>query len=252
MSFHPGLLEGRLAMKLLSVSVSMGKEVPFMGKTVATGIFKEPVSGSTMLRTLNLDGDQQVDLRGPGGIYKAVCVYTIENYEHWKGQLGRTDFRIPQFGENFTVKNMQEDKIHVGDVFRVGDALVEVTQPRVPCYRLGIKMNDSQFPKKFLQSCLVGFYLRVLEQGEVGAGDRIELVQKDPEGMSVRKVCHLYYFDPKNLEDCQRAIRIHALSPGWREGFQDRLEKAGIAVERREEPKEEMCCGSKGDEVLIN
>ena len=114
-------------MKLLSVSVSMGKEVPFMGKTVATGIFKEPVSGRTMLRTLNLDGDRQVDLRGHGGIYKAVCVYTIENYEHWKGQLGRTDFRIPRFGENFTVGNMQEDKIHVGDVFRVGDALVQVT-----------------------------------------------------------------------------------------------------------------------------
>ena len=239
-------------MKLLSVSVSMGKEVPYMGKKVTTGIFKEPATGRVMLRTLNLDGDRQVDLRGHGGIYKAVCVYTMENYEHWKRELGRTDFRIPQFGENFTVEGMQEDNIHVGDVFRAGDALVEVTQPRVPCYRLGIKMEDPQFPKRFLQSGLVGFYLRVLEQGEVGAGDSIEVVKKDPEAMSVRKVCHLYYFDSKNLEDCKRAIRIQALSPGWREGFQDRLERAGIAVERREEPKEEMCCGPTGDEVLRN
>ena len=237
-------------MKLLSVSVSMGKEVPYMGKTVTTGIFKEPVSGRVMLRTLNLNGDRQVDLRGHGGIYKAVCVYTIENYEHWKRELGRKDFKFPQFGENFTVEGMLEDHVHVGDVFRVGDALVEVTQPRVPCYRLGIKMGDPHFPKRFLQSCLVGFYLRVLEEGQVGAGDGFELVKKDPEELSVRKVCHLYYFDPENLEDCKKAIRIKALSPGWREGFQDRLEKAGIPVERTAEPKDEMCCGPKGQEVL--
>ena len=237
-------------MKLLSVSVSMGKEVPYMGKTVTTGIFKEPVSGRVMLRTLNLSGDRQVDLRGHGGIYKAVCVYTIENYEHWKRELGRKDFKFPQFGENFTVEGMLEDHVHVGDVFRVGDALVEVTQPRVPCYRLGIKMGDPHFPKRFLQSCLVGFYLRVLEEGQVGAGDSFERVKKDPEEMSVRKVCHLYYFDPENLEDCKKAIRIKALSPGWREGFQDRLEKAGIPVERTAEPKDEMCWGPKGQEVL--
>ncbi|MCH7979030.1 MAG: MOSC domain-containing protein [Acidobacteria bacterium] len=247
-------------MKLLAVSVSMGKEVPYMDKTVTTGIFNEPVSGRVMLRTLNLDGDRQIDLRGHGGPYKAVYVYTMENYEHWKRELGRTDFQIPQFGENFTVEGMTEDKIHVGDVFRVGDALVEVTQPRVPCYRLGIKMGDPKFPKRFLQSCLVGFYLRVLEEGAVGAGDNIEMVRQDPEAMSVRKVCHLYYFDPKNLEECKRAIRIAALSPGWREGFLERLQKAGITVERSEAPKvapkeatkDEMCCGPKGQEVLSN
>ncbi len=247
-------------MKLLAVSVSMGKEVPYMDKTVTTGIFNEPVSGRVMLRTLNLDGDRQIDLRGHGGPYKAVYVYTMENYEHWKREIGRTDFQIPQFGENFTVEGMPEDKIHIGDVFRVGDALVEVTQPRVPCYRLGIKMGDPKFSKRFLQSCLVGFYLRVLEEGEVGAGDKIELVRQDPEAMSVRKVCHLYYFDPKNLEDCKRAIRVEALSPGWREGFQEKLAKAGITVERSEAPKvapkeatkDEMCCGPKGQEVLSN
>ena len=237
-------------MNLLSVSVSMGKEVPYRDKSVTTGIFKEPVGGRIMLRSLNLDGDRQIDLRGHGGPFKAVCVYTTENYEHWKQELGRDDFRVPQFGENFTVEGMHEDDVHVGDVFRVGEALVEVTQPRVPCYRLGIKMADPHFPKKFLQSCLVGFYFRVLEEGVVGAGDSIELVRKDPEQMSVRQVCRLYYFDRDNLEDCKRAIRIKALSPGWREGFEDRLEKAGIALERTAEPKDEMCCGPTGPEVL--
>ena len=128
---------------------------------------------------------------------------------------------------------MHEDDIRVGDVFRVGDALVEVTQPRVPCYRLGIKMGDPHFPKAFLQSCLVGFYLRVLEEGMVGAGDGIVPVRKDPEEMSVRKICDLYYFDRDNLEDCKKAIRIKALSPGWRVGFEDRLEKAGVAYHPR-------------------
>ncbi len=236
-------------MKLLSVSVSLRKEVPYRGKTVATGIFKEPVSGRVMLRTLNLDGDQQVDRKGHGGIYKAACVYTIENYEHWARELGRDDFKYPQFGENFTVEGMPEDEVHVGDVFRVGRALVEVTQPRVPCYRLGIKMDDPQFPRRFLQSSRVGFYFRVLEEGDVGAGDVIELVRMDPEGLSVRAVNHLYYFDQKNLDDCQRAIRIKALSPGWREGFLDRLEKAGIPVEREEEPKDEKCCGPDDREM---
>ena len=230
-------------MKLLSVSVSLRKEVPYMGKTVATGIFKAPVSDRVMLRTLNLDGDQQVDLKGHGGIYKAACVYTIENYEYWERELGRSDFSFPQFGENFTVEGMPEDHVHVGDIFRVGNALVEVTQPRVPCFRLGIKMENPKFPKMFLQSCRVGFYFRVLEEGEVGAGDIIELVRKDPEGMSVRAVCHLYYFDPKNLEDCKRAIRIKALSPGWREGFEERLTAAGVPVEYSEDPEDGKCCG---------
>ena len=230
-------------MKLLSVSVSLRKEVPYMSKIVATGIFKEPVSDRVMLQTLNLDGDQQVDLKGHGGIYKAACVYSIENYEHWERELGRSDFSFPQFGENFTVEGMPEDQVHVGDVFRVGSALVEVTQPRVPCFRLGIKMENPKFPKMFLQSCRVGFYLRVLEEGEVGAGDIIELVKKDPEEMSVRAVCHLYYFDRKNLDDCKRAIRIQALSPGCREGFEERLTGAGVPLEYGEDPEDEKCCG---------
>ena len=230
-------------MKLLSVNVSLGKQVPYKGKTVTTGIFKEPVDGRVMLRTLNLDGDQQVDLRGHGGPYKAVCVYSIEQYEHWKRELGRDDFRHGQFGENFTVGGMPDDKTHVGDVFRVGNSLVQVTQPRVPCYRLGIKMGSAEFPKRFLQSNQVGFYMRVLQEGEVGAGDVIELVTTDPQRMTVKEMNRLLYFDTKNLEDTKTALRIDALSPGWRGSFEERLEKAGVSLEFIEKPEDGTCCG---------
>src|SRR5829696_5852814 len=217
-------------MKLLSVNVSPPGGVVHGGKTVTTGIFKEPVDGRVMLRTLNLDGDGQADLIGHGGIYKAAYAHSVENYDYWKRELGRTDFAFGQFGENFTVEEMLEDMIHVGDVFRVGDALVEVTQPRVPCYKLGLKMGLKGFEKKFLASCLVGFYLRVLEEGEVGAGDGLDRVRTDPERITVREMCHLLYFDPKNLEGARKALRIRALSPGWRQSFEARLAKTGAPI----------------------
>ena len=213
-------------MKLLSVNVSSPVEVMHRGKTVATGIFKEPVNHRVMLRTMNLDGDGQADLIAHGGIYKAAYVYSIENYDYWKQELGRTDFAFGQFGENFTVEGMPEDEIHVGDVFRVGGALVEVTQPRVPCYKLGIRMGLSQFVKMFLASCRVGFYQRVLEEGEVGAGDVFDRVRTDPERMSVREICRLLYFDPENLRGAKKALHIRALSPGWRRSFVERLAKS--------------------------
>jgi MOSC domain-containing protein YiiM len=217
-------------MKLLSVNVSPPKEVVHGGKTVTTGIFKEPVDGRVMLRTFNLDGDGQADLIGHGGTYKAAYAYSVENYDYWKRELGRTNLASGQFGENFTVEGMPEDEIHVGDVFRVGGALVEVTQPRVPCYKLGIKMGLSGFEKRFLASCRVGFYLRVLEEGEVGAGDVLDLVRPDPERMTVRKICRLLYFDPENLEGARKALRIRALSPGWRQSFEERLAKTGASI----------------------
>ncbi len=216
-------------MKLLSVNVSLPKEIPYRGQTVTTGIFKEPVNGRVKLRTLNLDGDGQADLEGHGGIYKAVYVYSIENYDYWKRELDRADFTFGQFGENFTVEGMLEDDIHIGDVFRVGGALVEVSQPRVPCYKLGMKMGLAQFPKIFLASCRVGFYLRVLEEGEVGAGDVFERTQIDPERITVREVCHLLYFEKKNLQGARKALRIQALSPGWRGSFEDRLTNASTS-----------------------
>jgi MOSC domain-containing protein YiiM len=231
-------------MKLLSVNVSRPREVAHGSETVTTGIFKEPVEGRVMLGTLNLDGDGQADLVGHGGIYKAAYAYSVENYEYWKRELRRADLTFGEFGENFTVEGMLEDEIHVGDVFRVGGALVEVTQPRVPCYKLGIKMGLPQFVKMFLASCQVGFYLRVLEEGEVGAGHVFHRIKTDPERMTVREICHLLYFDPENLEGARKALRIRALSPGWRQSFGERLAKAAASIKFREEPRKEWeSCG---------
>ncbi len=231
-------------MKLLSVNVSQPKEVSYNGKHVTTGIFKEPVTDRVMLRTLNLEGDGQADLVGHGGIHKAVYVYSREHYGHWMRELNRNDFTDGQFGENFTVEGMLEDEIHIGDVFSVGGAKVEVTQPRAPCFKLGIRMGMPSFLKLFLTSGRVGFYLRVLEEGEVGAGDVLERVAIDPERMTVREINNLLYFDQGNVEGGKKALRIQALSPGWRESFADRLAKAGVPIELSEEPREgEGCCG---------
>src|SRR5215213_8032776 len=217
-------------MKLLSINVSRPREVAHGSATVTTGIFKEPVDGRVMLGTLNLDGDGQADLVGHGGIYKAAYAYSVENYEYWKRELGQEDLTFGWFGENFTVEGMTEDEVHTGDVFRVGGALVEVTQPRVPCYKLGLKMGLKGFEKTFLASCRVGFYLRVLEEGEVGAGDVLDLVRPDPERITVREICHLHKSTPENLEVARKALRIRALSPGWRQSFEARLARTGARI----------------------
>lgn len=219
-------------MKLLSVNVARPREISYVDrrgreKTTNTGIFKEPVSGRVMLQTLNLDGDGQADLNAHGGTYKAVYAYAVENYRYWADELGRTDFAAAgQFGENFTVEGMSDDQISIGDVFRVGDALVEVAQPRVPCFKLGIRMGIPDFQKQFAQSCRVGFYLRVVEEGEVGAGDSFARVREAPVRMTVRDLMHLLYFEPENVQDARKALEIEALSPGWRQSFSDRVEKA--------------------------
>lgn len=217
-------------MKLHSVNVSLPREIAHGRKTVTTGIFKEPIEGRAMLRNLNLDGDGQADLENHGGVYRAVYAYPIENYSHWRHTLGRDGFEFGQFGENFTVEAMPEDVIRVGDAFRVGGAVVEVSQPRPPCFKLGIRMGLPKFPKMFLGSGRVGFYMRVLEEGEVGAGDVFWRLARDPEGMTVREMSNLLFFEPENLEGARRALRIGALSPGWRESFEERLTKAGANI----------------------
>jgi MOSC domain-containing protein YiiM len=214
-------------MKLLSVNVSRPREVAHGRKTVRTGTFKEPVAGRVVLRELNLDGDGQADLVNHGGLHRAVYAYLVENYDYWGRELGRDDLSFGQFGENFTVDGMTEEDVHIGDVFRVGDALMEVSQPRPPCFKLGIKMAMPRFPKLFLASGRVGFYLRVLEEGEVGAGDEIERVRRDPERLTVRETSHLLFFEGEDLEGARRALRVPALSPGWRESFEERLVAAG-------------------------
>lgn len=214
-------------MKLLSVNVSHPREVAHGRKMVRTGIFKEPVAGRIVLRGLNLDGDGQADLVNHGGLHRAAYVYPVENYEYWSRELDRDDLSFGQFGENFTVEGMTEEDVHIGDVFRVGDALVEVSQPRPPCFKLGIKMAMPGFPKLFLASGRVGFYLRVLKEGEVGEGDEVERVRRDPERLTVRETSHLLFFEGENLKGARRALRVPALSPGWRESFQERLVMGG-------------------------
>lgn len=211
--------------KLLSVNVSQPVEVRHNGKLIRTSIFKQPVPGRVMLRTLNLDGDGQADRVSHGGVDKAVYAYSIEHYGYWARALGRDDFAYGQFGENFTVEGMVDDAVHIGDVFRVGGAVVEVSEPRVPCVKLALKMGLPDFPKRFLASERVGFYLRVRQEGDVGAGDVMERIEVGPEQMTVREILHLAYFDEANLASARRALRIPALGPAWRAGFEDVLRK---------------------------
>ena len=179
-SLHdPGLLlelqaeQLRSSGRLLSVNVGMPKEVPWQGKTVFTGVFKEPVSGPRRVRKLNVDGDGQGDLAGHGGEQRAVFVYQIDSYRYWENELGRSDFAYGQFGENFTVEGLTDDEVCIGDRYRIGTALFEVTQPRVTCYRVGIRMNDARIPALLVSHRRPGFYFRVLEEGDVQAGDEI-------------------------------------------------------------------------------
>ncbi len=210
-------------MKLISVNVSLPKEIRYKGEAVTTGIFKEPVPGRIMLRELNLDGDGQADLTVHGGVHQAVYVYPFEHYDYWKHKLGRQDLAYGQFGENFTVAQMLEDQVHIGDIFRIGNAVVQITQPRVPCYKLAIKMNLPKFPKLFMASGRTGFYLRVLQAGEVGAGDAIERIEIDPGKMTVQEIFHLAFRDHDDREALDRALRLRGLSPGWQSMFAERL-----------------------------
>jgi len=220
-------------MKLLGVSVGRPREVGYRDrrgreKTTTTSIFKDPVEGRVMLRALNIDGDEQSDLDAHGGINRAAYVYSIENYRYWAEALGRDDFAPQnQFGENLTVAGMADDEVCVGDTFRIGTAVAQITQPRVPCFKLAIRIGIADFQTRFAESRRTGFYLRVVEPGEIGAGDAIEALGRDAERITVADMMGLLYFEPDNLADTRRALRIEALSPGWRGSFEDRLRKAG-------------------------
>ena len=207
-------------MKLHSVNVSQPKDVAYNGKMVRTGIFKEPVKGKVWLRKLGLDGDGHGDPAVHGGIDKAVYAYPIEHYEHWRRELGRDELQFGQFGENFTVEGLLEEETHIGDVFQIGGTQVEVTQPRVPCFKLGVKMGLSMFPKHFLASERSGFYLRVLVEGTVGAGDLIERIKIDSARLSIKEIHHLYHFDRFNRQGIKRVLDVSALSGSWRESFE--------------------------------
>ncbi len=211
---------------LLAVNVGMPKEVRWQGKTVFTGVFKDPVAGPRRVRKLNIDGDGQGDLAGHGGEQRAVFAYQVDSYRYWERELGRDDFVYGQFGENFTVQGLGDDEVCIGDRFGIGSATFEVTQPRVTCYRVGIRMNDPRIPALLVSHRRPGFYFRVLEEGEVEAGDAIVKLASGPEQMTVAEVDGLLYLPGHPRQQLRRALRIPALSPGWQASFRALLEGA--------------------------
>ena len=212
-------------MKIISLNVGLPRLVLRGEEPVSTGIFKDPVAGRVRLRTLNLDGDRQADLSVHGGLEKAVYLYPSEHYEFWKRELPEMELPWGMFGENFTTTGLWETETNVGDRFRVGSAEVMVTQPRMPCYKLGIRFGRTDILKRFLASERSGFYFSVAKEGEVAVGDEFELIEKNASGVRVVDVTRLYSSDKRNVDLLRRAIATEALPENWRSFFQQHLEK---------------------------
>ncbi len=212
-------------MKLVSVSVGLPRVVMSDGDAVSTGIFKEPVAGRVALRTLNLDGDRQADLSVHGGPSKAVYVYPSEHYVYWKRELPETKLPWGMFGENFTTAGLFETELNIGDKFRVGSAIVMATEPRMPCYKLGIRFGRSDIVKRFLASGRTGCYFAVLQEGEVGGDDAIELIERSKDNLRVSDVTALYTHEKRNVGLLRRAIEVATLPESWKEYFRHRLSK---------------------------
>src|ERR1700678_2905406 len=211
--------EGTLS-SLISVNVGLPADVEWQGKIVRTAVWKRPVKGRVMARRLNLDRDGQGDLAGHGGEHRAVMVYQLDSYRYWETYLQRHDFEYGQFGENLTVEGLADSQVCIGDRYRIGSALFEVTQPRVTCYRVGIRMANPQMPSLLVSHKRPGFYFRVLEEGEIGAGDEIVKVADGPEQVTVSEIDGLLYLPGHPRELLQRALRIPALPAGWRGSLQ--------------------------------
>jgi MOSC domain-containing protein YiiM len=218
-------------MKVLSVNVGLPREVFWRGKPVTTGIFKEPVVGRVPIRTLNLDGDRQADLRVHGGPDKAVYAYPSEFYESWLDERPELAFPWGQFGENLTTEGLRDEDVSVGDRFRVGTAELIVTQPRLPCFKLGIRMGRDAFVTEFLQRGLLGFYLAVAREGAVEAGDPIVALSRDPRGFMVTEIARLYARDRHDVEGLERAAKLDVLPESWRQYFRRRLSASRPVVE---------------------
>ena len=212
-------------MKVVSVNVGLPKTVQWRDQPVSTGIFKSPVEGPVALRKHNLDGDQQADLSVHGGPTKAVYVYPIQHYTYWREELPNVDFGWGHFGENLTVDGMEEASICIGDEFSVGTARVVVTEPRMPCFKLSVRFDRADMPNRFLQSRRSGFYLGVVEEGEVQAGDTIKLLSKHPDGLAVADVTSLYTTERGNIALLKKAISVTALPDSWSGYFEHRLAK---------------------------
>ena len=210
-------------MKIVSVNVGLPRDVPWKGKSVTTAIFKEPIEGRTHLKTLNLDGDRQADLKVHGGIYKAVYAYPMEHYDYWRRELPGVELGWGMFGENLTVEGSFESELNIGDRLRIGSAELVVTQPRLPCYKLAVKFGRDDIIRRFLDSRRTGFYFAVRKEGEVGAGDSIDITWKDANELKVADVTRLYVDDKDNVEMLQRALRVDALPGSWKTHFEHQL-----------------------------
>jgi len=215
-------------MKLISVNTGLPREVTRHGRTLSTGIFKQPVEGRVRLRKLNLDGDRQADLTIHGGEYKAAYCYPVEHYDYWKRELPGRDLPTAIFGENFTTDGLLEDSVHLGDRFSIGSAEVIVTQPRLPCYKLGVRFQSDDMVKRFLASGRTGFYLAVTREGEVGAGDDIKVIAQDPNSVPVSEITRLYIvkrYGDDEVNSVWRALRVAALPESWKQYFRERLQR---------------------------
>ncbi len=215
-------------MKLVSLNVGLPRLVLHNGEPVSTGIFKEPVTGPVVLRTLNLEGDRQSDLSVHGGPNKAVYGYPSEHYEYWKQELPDMELPWGMFGENFTTSGLHEAELGIGDRFRVGSAVVMVTQPRLPCYKLGIRFGRSDILRRFLSSGRTGFYFAVVQEGEVAVGDEIELLERKTDALKITDITRLYVHDKHNIDLLRRAVSLEALPESWRDYFQRELAKLGV------------------------
>ncbi|PZO37913.1 MAG: MOSC domain-containing protein [Pseudanabaena frigida] len=207
-------------MKLVSVNVGLPREAIWNGRPVRTGIFKEPINERVMVRSLNLDGDGQADLTVHGGLEKAVYVYPFEHYDYWRRELPDTELTLGNFGENFTTTGLREEELNIGDRFQIGNVKLMVTQPRLPCYKLVIRFGRSDMVKRFLASRRTGFYFSVLQEGEVGTGDTLELVSRDENHITVADITQLYTREQNNPELLHRAAQLEALPASWRDYFQ--------------------------------
>jgi len=221
----------RVEVKILSLHCGMPREVVWNGMKVTTSINKEPVEGRVALRWLNLDGDRQSDLSVHGGKHKAVYCYPVAHYEYWRAELPGRALPPGSFGENFTIDSPLEDAVHVGDRFSVGSAEVVVTQPRLPCYKLGIRFGWDGMVKRFLKSGRTGYYLAVLREGDVGAGDEVSVVKMDSEAFPISEITRLYVtkeLDEKDVQQMRRTLTLEALPESWKEYFEEKLNRAGL------------------------